>query len=260
MIKDSLLWKIRAPLSNVDSYLFGTMHVKDEIAYQHIDKVIAALCQCNKLMCEIDLDRAQTEIDPQAYMITEGTLSTLIKPTKYEKYRKVILKCYGFDIIHMDAYYPIVIFNKIAESVLNNDRGFPLDMYLWNKAKELNLATDGIENLKEHVEILGLLDIDTQLKMLKSAVKHTAKFKRSIKKVTHLYADQKIQKLYKATKSSMGSFRHILIYDRNVKMADRIFENREESCMYAVGAAHLAGNQGILNLLKKKKYKLTAIN
>lgn len=260
MIKDSLLWKIRPPDSNVDSYLFGTMHVKDEVAYKHIDKAIAVLCRCDKLLCEINLDRAQTEISPDAYMIPEGSLSTLIKPSKYEKYNKVILKSYGFDISLMDAYYPIVIFNKIAESLLNNDRGLPLDMYLWNKAKELNIETDGIENLIEHVEILRQLDIETQLKMLKSAVKHTSKFKKSIKKVTQLYADQKIQKLYKVTKSSMGSFRHILIYNRNQVMADRISTYGDHTYMYAVGAAHLAGNKGILKLLKNKKYTLTAIN
>lgn len=259
MIKDSLLWKISPPQCEIESYLFGTMHVKDEIAYKHVNKVIAALCKCDKLMCEIDLDRAQTEIDPNAYKISEGSLSTLIKPKKYLKYRKVILKSYGFDIDDMEEYFPIVIFNKIAESLLSNDRGFPLDTFLWNKAKELKMSTDGIENLQQHVDILQQLDIETQLKMLKSAVRNTSKFKKSLKKITQLYADQKIQKLYKSTKSSMGSFRHILIYNRNEIMAERISDNRHEPCLYAVGAAHLAGNRGILNLLKKKNYKLTAV-
>jgi uncharacterized protein YbaP (TraB family) len=43
-------------------------------------------------------------------------------------------------------------------------------------------------------------------------------------------------------------------------MADRIYNNQEEPCMYIIGAAHLAGNTGILNLLKKKKYTLSALN
>ena len=248
------------PDSKVESYLFGSMHVKDEIAFRHIDRVIACMCRCEKVMCEIDLDRAQTEVRPEAYMIPNRDLTHLIKPKKYQKYKKVISKAYGFDLDQMRSYYPIVIFNKIAESILNKDRALPLDMYLWKKAQELKIATDGIENLEEHVAVMGRLDIQTQIKMLKQSVKNISSFKKSLKRVTQLYADQKIQKLYKVTKNNMGSFRHILIYERNKIMADRIYNNQEEPCMYIIGAAHLAGNTGILNLLKKKKYTLSALN
>lgn len=259
MLKNSLLWELIPPESDAISFLFGTMHVKDEIAYQHINRVIAKLSWCDALMCEIDLDKAQTGIPPTTYLIPNGSLSSLLTPHKYEKYRRVMLKTYKIDLNHYQHLYPLVIFNKISEALLSNDRGVSLDSYLWNQAKKLKLETSGIEDLHDHVSLIGKLDMDVQLKMLKSVIKNTGTFKRSLHKITQLYAGERIQTLYKYTKASMGSFREPLIYNRNRIMAEKIYENQNQKSFYAVGAAHLAGNKGVLRLLKQMKYKLKPI-
>lgn len=259
MLKNSLLWELMPPESDAISYLFGTMHVKDEIAYRHINKVIPRLSCCDALMCEIDLDKAQMEVPAETYLIHSGSLSSLLTTSKYEKYRKVMLKTYNIDLNQFQHFYPLVILNKISEALLSNDRGVSLDSYLWNKAKELKLNTSGIEDLHDHVSLIGKLEMDVQLKMLKSVMKNTRAFKRSLHKVTQLYAEEKIQKLYKNTKASMGSFREPLIYNRNIIMVERINMNQSQKCFYAIGAAHLAGGKGVLRLLKQMKYKLKPI-
>lgn len=259
MLKNSLLWELVPPESDSISFLFGTMHVKDEIAYKHINRVIPKLSWCDALMSEIDLDRALTEVPTETYMIPNGSLSSLLSQSKFEKYRRVMLKTYKIDLNHFKHLYPLVIFNKITETLLSSDRAVSLDSYLWNKAKEYKLDTSGIEDLHDHVSLIGKLEMEVQLKMLKSVIKNTGAFKRSLHKVTQLYAEEKIQTLYKYTKASMGSFREPLIYNRNRIMAEKINNNQNQKCFYAVGAAHLAGNKGVLRLLKQMKYKLKPI-
>lgn len=259
MIEKSLLWKVQRPHIGVASYVFGTMHVRDNIAYRHVDKVIAAMCQCETMMCEIDIDRAQSEIDPMVYMIPDGRLSDLMSERHFTKCRKVMLKTYDMDLLHLEQFLPLIIFNKISESLLSKDNGFPLDVFLWNKAKDLKLKTEGLETIEEHTSILKELDIKVQIKMLRSLLSNTAKFNKSMSKLTKLYEQENIQALFKVTKSSMGHFRKRLIYNRNQIMVDRISKCANTPTLYAVGAAHLAGKKGILNLLKQKNYKLSPI-
>jgi len=170
-----------------------------------------------------------------------------------------MLKTYGMDLLHLEQFLPLIIFNKISESLLSKDEGFPLDVFLWNKAKELKLKTEGLETIEEHTSILKELDVKVQIKMLRSLLSNTAKFNKSIRKLTSLYEKENIQALFKVTKSSMGHFRKRLIYNRNLIMAERISNNTDTPILYAVGAAHLAGKKGILNLLKQKNYKLSPI-
>jgi len=51
-----------------------------------------------------------------------------------------------------------------------------------------------------------------------------------------------------------------ILYDRNERMLDRIIPYlKDGSAFIAVGALHLAGEKGLLQMLKKKKYIITQI-
>ena len=134
-----------------------------------------------------------------------------------------------------------------------------LDAYLWEQAQRLNMECSGLETPQDQVNVLNALDIDSQLKMLKDAVANISKFKKSTLKVIKGYRDQDIQYLYKKSKESLGFFRNLLLFDRNERIANRIYDNRPTATFYAVGAAHLAGQKGILNFLKQKGYQLSPV-
>ena len=68
-----------------------------------------------------------------------------------------------------------------------------------------------------------------------------------------------IRDRYKKSIENLGSFRKILLFDRNEFMTDRIHNNMATATFYAIGAAHLAGQKGILNLLKKRRYQLNPV-
>ena len=58
----------------------------------------------------------------------------------------------------------------------------------------------------------------------------------------------------------MGKIRNLMIYDRNKKMVNAIIRmSDEKSSFFAIGAAHFAGNKGILAFLKKEGYKIKQI-
>lgn len=260
MIESSLLWCIESSQSR-PSYVFGTMHVRDDIAYTHTTKAINALIKCQEFKTEIDLNAAKSQITAKDYFFNDGaTLKDHLRPVDYAKARAIIAKAFDIELDTLSRLLPILIVNKIMENELGDENPLPLDSYLWQEAENYKLTTGGLETIAEQIATLRGLDVGEQLRMFKRLCRNITKFRKSTAKLTELYAVQDIQELYVRTAKSLGSSRKPLLYLRNQKMADRIAGNMTVSCFYAVGAAHLAGQKGVLNLLKQKGLQIRAVN
>jgi uncharacterized protein YbaP (TraB family) len=133
----------------------------------------------------------------------------------------------------------------------------PLDYTLWTYAKEQGKITVGVETFQEQMDILAHIPLDNQIKQLKEIAKQPAAFRRQIMKAAELYEQEDIRQLYKLVKKSSGELRKLMIYDRNVIMAKRIARMvAENTGCFAVGAGHLAGQNGIIKLLKAEGFKM----
>ena len=229
------------------------MHVKDEKAYLHIKKALNALYKCSFFYSEINLDQAKQELDTSNYLLANNAcLDIVLGQKKFDKLHTILNRAFGFDLEQHKRFLPLIILNLLAESVLREDNHEALDAYIWSEAKKLQLVCDGIESLEEQLSVLGALDIEVQLKMLKEVGKNVSKYRKSIIHLSELYVNEDIAKLYKKTKMSLGVLRKDLLYNRNELMADRIHNNIKKASFYAVGAAHLGGDQGIIAKLKRK--------
>ena len=260
MYKNSLLWQISNDQGPV-SFIFGTMHVKDELAFSHVETVKSYMRSCTHFKTEIDLNALQTGMDPRFYRLPSGkNLELLLGTKKFLKLESQFAKAFKLDIKAYRAMLPIVTVNALAEATLRQDHTYPLDTYLWNEAESMGLTCSGIETIAEHLAILAQLDIESQLKMLCTVARDTRKYKLTVRLLANCYAEQRINQLYKRTKKSLGAFRKVLLYDRNYLMHKRIIANMAHPSLYAVGAAHLAGDKGIIALLKRDGLKLTPIS
>lgn len=259
MLANSLLWKVSS-IEGKPSYVFGTMHAKDEAAYSHIDLAKQAMYKCADFYTEINLAAASEKMSSRVYMLPETmTLRQLISERHFQRMEQILYRSFGFPLALMNNYLPLIVVNKIAENILSEDRHLALDAYLWEEAKRMNMHLAGLETLEEQVSLLQSIDIEIQLKSLKDLCANVGKFRKSVMRLSELYTDQNIISLYKQTKHSLGSLRKVMLYDRNTTMARRIKANLSTSSFYAIGAAHLAGNKGVLALLKKEGVQLTCI-
>jgi len=183
MKDNSLLWKLNKE-GGPTSYLFGTIHINNDLAFQHIHKAINALQTCDQFFAEINLDEAQVQLDPTTYLIPEnGVISEYLTPKKFKKVRTIIKKSFAIDIAQYERLLPIMLTNKLSESLLGSKSGKTLDAALWAEAKRINLISQGLESLEEQLTLLQSLDINDQIKTLKSIARDTSKFRRTTKKL-----------------------------------------------------------------------------
>ncbi len=236
------------------------MHVQDNRAFSYAEKAKSCISLCEEFYTEIHFDSLSNSLMFDAQKLPEGTsLLSLLGEKKFAKADKIIRKCFGIPLIHMNEILPMIVVNQLVMKFLLEDQAEHLDMTLFKFAQELGKTTKGIETIEGHIAVLKSIPLNLQRKQFLEFVRNPNKYKKKTAALADLYAKGDIYSLYKISKKSMGDIKGIMIYQRNQDMADYIFKNQKKSAFYAVGAGHLAGKKGILKILKNKGYKTKPI-
>jgi len=259
--KNTLLWKISGDKLPGDSYLFGTMHVRDERAFLYQTQVYEKIDLCETFATEFSLEEIQTGAQANSMDLPDGqTLDQLLSEKQYQKLEKLFNKLMGVDLKHFNTSLPILVSNILTEAIMSSERTVSIDQDLWNYARENGKIVLGVETYQEQIDILHKISIEYQIKSLNYTVKNWKNHHKQVQKLTKLYQEANINKLYKASKKGLQGLRKILLYDRNTRMAKRIADMaKEQTICAAIGAAHLAGGKGVLRLLKKEGLKVSPV-
>ena len=257
----ALLWRLDRPDAPGPSYLFGTMHVRDERAFTRLAPVHAALDSSALFATEFDLGELTATVDQSAlYLPDGGRISQLLPPHRYTRLCRILQKAFAFPLPHYDRLRPMIVVNLISERLLARERLVSLDAYLWERANAGGLPTTGLESYAFQQRLLTELPLAQQLRDLLALGRHPGKYKRHTQRLADYYAAGDLTGLYRATRRGAGGMRRVLIFARNARMAERFDElAREQALFAAVGAAHLPGGKGMLRLLKHRGWRVRAV-
>ncbi len=256
----TLLWRIQTE-HRQDSYLFGTMHVRDERVFDYFEMVKPFILNTSIYAAEMDLGQAGELGQIEDALMPDGLRLTHLMPSrKYQKLRRILRKAFGIELMMFDRLYPMLIVNQIAEAQLGRQHRNALDQAMWSFAASCGKEMIGVESYSEQVRIMKQLPLDAQVRQLLEIGRNPSRIRRSTNKLIDLYVRMDLQGMYRYSKKGMGKMRQILIYSRNAFMAQRIADLvREERCFIAVGAGHLAGGKGLIRMLKSNGVPLHPI-
>ena len=237
------------------------MHVRDEKAFVFEDAANEKIIECDALAIEVNLEEADLNLTEFSLDLPEGTtLESLMSPKKYQKVQKMLRKLSGMELTQFNNSLPIIVSNFMTDLILSKDRMVSLDHSLWKFAKEHGKVTLGIETLQEQMEIMFKIPLEYQVKNLIEVSKDFKKYRKQVLGLAKLYGEGDVQKIFKKAKKSSGKLRKLMLYDRNIIMANRISNMVEEQTMVcAVGAAHLGGKKGLIRLLKLQGFQLKPV-
>lgn len=254
MSSSSLLWSFQHPEGN-PSLLFGSMHIRDDRVYRFCDAIYPLIRRADVYVGEMDL----TDL-PQRAFEKGYNMSAFFRPAVYDKLRNQILKSFKLDINRYAHLHPLMIMSAISQSILDNDHAISLDEHLWNYAKDNQLALQGLETIREQIEILHSIKPDSLYRQIKEISSQPKKLRKFSDRAIDYYTRGDIHQLYQLTKSSMHELRKLIIYDRNRLMIERILKF-DPSVHYfiTIGAGHLSGSTGIISGLRKSGYKVSPV-
>ena len=259
--KPQLLWQIKSPTAPGASFLFGTMHVRDLRAFDYQELVCEKIDTCVAFATEINLNEASLVLGDQSMDLPDGkSLDQLFPPKKFKKIARFFYQTTGFPIDPFVNSHPMMLVNILTSSILSQDRPVSLDEFLWKYAERQDKLLLGIERVAEQLEIMASIPLEFHLRSLWLMAKNVSRFRKSLLKMATMYQSGDLSRILKSAKKSSGGMRKLLLYDRNLLMAERITGLvTEQPTFCAIGAGHLGGKRGVLKLLKDEGFKLSNV-
>ncbi|MBK8657053.1 MAG: TraB/GumN family protein [Haliscomenobacter sp.] len=246
---------VQPPGAPFASYILGTMHSNTEAAFSRMEKIQAFLLECSAFAAEYALEFPDDgATDPWIRIPGGRTLDQLVTPKTYARMQRAFKRYLGFDIHPYREALPLLLAQFIHERLLRpfgQVSDFPLDQYLWEFAKEQDKTLLGIETLEEQIRVLEKIPLSQQVQNLVQLSRNIGGHRRQAMRTVRLYAEGDPVKIYRSTRKKSGAVRKTLLFDRNRIMAERILRmSAIQPTFFAIGAAHLAGEKGVLRLLK----------
>ena len=254
-----LFWKLKAPNGSTH-YLFGTIHTDDNRIIKFLPVVKKSISASDLLVVEIKPDNHSQNLLMKDHSLKSDLTDDELKQIKKLSEFHVM---YFENVIRMKPWLLAIIFDSPKPHTEFNQ-----DYLLMAMAEDLDKEVLGIESSQEHFATMDSLSLDEQLIMLRAVLKKTDKERlsdyNSLKK-DYLSAD--LDQIRQTDERLTGKLlpealwakiKIQLMDERNKKMILRIKElSKDKQLFIAVGASHLAGQDGLLNQLKQSGFKIT---
>lgn len=263
-LENSLLWKISGNGIEKPSFLYGTMHAVCETNIN--ENVLKAFEQTNQLYLEIDMDDPNLQAAMMNKMMMENgvTISSLVSEEESKIIDTFLKENVGFSLKTIDTFKPFMISSMYLPKLLDCPMK-AVDMELMKIATEQNEEVLGLETIESQLIIFDKIPYKIQVEeILKTAKNNMVKDKEEINKMLSIYKSENIEKMLELSLESenkmFAEYTDDLLTKRNKNWIPTIEKvTKEKPTLFAVGAAHLAGDNGVIKLLRTKGYRVEAV-
>lgn len=265
----TLLWRISGNGLHAYSYLYGTMHTRDNRVFHFSDSVLNCFMRCQAFAMELKSDELNREDLISNMMLDSGqTIENYLSKIQYDSLQLKIQKATGLPLSLFERMKPIYIATMLSQNEFLKDTSsknanlFFLDEYFEQMAKHSGKKIHALEMLQTQLDVFNFLSINQQVMILMKSVREENTTKGTDTFINH-YINGELEILINQEENDLWpeEFVHQILYKRNVGMADKI-ENliKTQTTFAAFGAAHLTGDSGIISLLRKKGFTVEPVN
>lgn len=257
----TLLWRISGNGLSKPSYIYGTMHVQDPRLFVLGDSLLNAIANSEGFANEIDLN----QITPMIIEVVqqEITNNVLVKSTVSKR----MFNYYGPALskkLHKAAD-EITTMDILKEKNKWIDEGMSgkkmqtfLDAYLTGLADRQGKWIGGIEDMSDQRGLINTLVDESDIKQL--AFGDEKGESGELDNMTSAYLNSDLDGISSFFNGMDSSYKDNLLIKRNHKMAFRMDSlSHVRSTVFAVGVAHLPGEEGLIHLLRMRGFRVDPV-
>lgn len=257
-LENSLLWEVSGNGLSKPSYLYGTIHMICSSDYFLTDKTKKAFESSEKLMLEINFSDPKEMSEMRQLAMGKEPLSKKLNPEQLTKLNAILKKTTGMTVQQVDSFSLLTVMSLISMKTFGClDLKF-YEMEFIEQAKKRNIEIGGLESVKEQFGILE--NAYTNNEMIAMFEESTSD---ETSKLVSTYKTENIDSLYAVTtdeKFTSQKTKKIILDERNLNWIKKMPElMKKQSVFFAIGSAHLGGDFGVINLLRKTGYTVRPI-
>jgi len=260
--KKSLLWEVKNKEGKTCSYLFGTIHVIDESKFYFPKKLDKIVYKCDAICLEIagikenvpSMDRMMMRDKKLNELFTKNQMDSIYQWA--DKF--LFMKPKQFDE-NFGSVKPFLLLQFILTASLpENTKSYELE--LEQLAKKQNKKILGLETVDFQLSLFDNMPIHEQVQMILESLKELESSKKKFAEMEELYLQQDLDRLSELSKESSNYLNRSFLEDRNLDWIPKIENMMKDKVVFvAVGAAHLAGQEGVIELLIKNGYHVLPV-
>ena len=259
----SIFWEISGNGLKDTSYLYGTMHSQDSRIFQFKDGVEAAFNNSDIYAMELNIDSIdKSKMTSELVMKNDRSLDRLLSKKQYLIVEKFFSDSLNMQLFIFNKMQPLYTAQLLTLKQMGNQEQDALDIYFFNLAKKQNKIALGLESMEEQLSAFSSIPYKLQAKELLNAVENYPN--NDFGNLMDLYLEENLDKILTLQKGGDDDKLNKIIVkellnNRNVNLANRSIPLiKKASTFIAIGAAHLPGEDGVIEILRRKGYTVVS--
>jgi len=258
----ALFWSVHKQ-GKPAGYLLGTIHSEDPRVLDFSTDFLEKLKENNVFAMELVPDMAALARLTELMNYPDGkSLESVIGQQRFAAL-----------VSAMSVYeLPVNLINRMkpwaAMMTLSTpppETGFFMDLSISLRASGSGMETIGLETIEQQLSFLQDMPMQMQLDLLDQAISEYGQVKQAHDEMVDAYLKDDLRVLQSLSDEQLTSvsgeagdyFMAFGIRARNLRMAESLWPFLETSKVFiAVGALHLPGEDGLINLLRRRGYEL----
>ena len=267
-----LLWKISGKGIKDPSYIVGRHHA---CTFQYCDSIpglMKAFEMVDNVIGEYDMVKSQQmspeetiKLQSMIMMPADTSFASLFSEDEKAKLDEFLKSKLGVPSDMLATLKPMAIMitvqNKVIMEVLPDAATMTgMDKYMQTFADYKGKGVGGLETMNYQMELLFGGSLESQADALLEYI-DTANTKELMTKLTDAYKSQDLDQLWDIFMDQMSEYD----YDNVVTVRNKNWEKQmkellpKQSTLFVVGAGHLPGEKGMINLLREAGYKVKPV-
>lgn len=258
----SLLWEVSGKGIKKPSYLFGTFHIICRDAFKITPLLKDKFNSTSLLFEEMKMDDPTIQLQMMQKMKWDKNLKDIIDSVRYKRMADSFQKITGMPMGFFSGYKPFLLTSMLAQKMVDCKNPLQPENEFIRLAKEKKMEVKGLETIDDEIAAIDKVSIDSQLYGLDQLFNNFDSVKQVMRLFMNMYTKGNIDSLYLFMKNSGlgGEFETALLEERNAKWLPVIEINlKKQPAFFAFGAGHMGGEKGIINLLRKRGYKVKPV-
>lgn len=256
----SLMWEVSGNGLSQPSYLFGTIHLIPEDSLLMPQPVLDVLDRSDQLVLEINMDGANLMQSMMSMMLKPpNSLPKLLSEEDYAYLQQFMRDSLPIQIPMYQMIKPIFVVQQVTSSYCLDGLPASYEMVFMQHAQKSDKEMAGLESVEEQMKYLDSIPLSSQAAQLMEAVRNPRAACAEYARMLRLYRQQDLDGLLRMAAEDPDMAKELggLLDERNLNWVAQLDDRMKAASLFvAVGAGHLPGQGGVINLLRAKGYRV----
>lgn len=248
------------------NWVLGTLHSEDPRLLEWPPELVEAMQSADRMALELVPDPAMLARLREAMAFGQGRLSEVMDEALFDQVVALLEDDYGMTESAVDRMRPWAVAMTLGTPP--PETGLFMDLMLASRARGAGLEVVALETIDEQIDFLDGLEREDQIELIRETVESYDDYQAVFEELVAAYLDGDLGRLQALAGEQLADLpddiaRHFEqkgLVERNRRMLERAEAWLDSGgLIIAVGALHLPGEEGLIELLRRRGWRVEGV-